>query len=347
MKKTAKILVLLLALSLSVFIVGCGKDKAEKAPTNDVPKEEAVNYCPLDHAVVDNLPERVLAVAVDNGPNSEPQTNLGKADLLFELPVEGGINRFLALYYHNQPDTIGPVRSARHCFISLVNSFGAIYVHCGASYMFTNLSDTVDEIDQMAMGSYFWRDNSRKAPVNLYTSWEKLQAAATEKGLWEKQNTTKFAFYNDKAIKALTKGTNTDINIAYTYKPVSYKWDDAANHYMRFSKGAPHMDAADNTQLYADNVVVMKIAAPLVTGDTKLLDMKFAGNSSSGVLFQNGTATDITWSMKDEISPLTFTMANGKQAKFLPGRTIIQVVPDTVNVEYNGGETAAASSDAQ
>ena len=64
------------------------------------------------------MPNRVFAVAIDNDPKAEPQTNLDEADLVFEVPVEGGINRFLALYYHNQPDVIDPC--AARVIISLI-----------------------------------------------------------------------------------------------------------------------------------------------------------------------------------------------------------------------------------
>ena len=42
---------------------------------------------------------------------------MAEADLVYELPAEGGITRFMTIYYHQQAAKIGPVRSARPYFI--------------------------------------------------------------------------------------------------------------------------------------------------------------------------------------------------------------------------------------
>lgn len=335
MKNLTKILLGILLVALCFLSVGCGKDEKDTAKNETTESKDTSLYCPLDGAKVESLPDRLFVVAVDNGPKSEPQTGLGQADFLFEVPVEGGINRFLAFFYHNQPDTIGPVRSARHPFIPLVNSYNGIYVHCGGSYMFAERRDNVEEIDEKANGSYFWRDNSRKAPVNLYTSYSKLVECATSKNMMKAQKTTAYQFYDEESLGKLTVGDNTTVSIPYTYKPISYTWDSENKHYLRFSNGEAHMDAADNTQLYADNLILMNMDVfPAVEGDI-LMDMTFAGNKGEGYLFQNGTVTQIQWSMENENSPLKFTNG-GKDVQLIPGRTIVQVVPNSINVDYNG-----------
>ncbi len=345
MKKSA-ILTLLLLCCFSVFLWGCGKKEAEEPVPTPEP-EPQLTYCPLDHAVIDTMPSRVYAVAVDNGPKAEPQTNLSQADLVFEVPVEGGINRFLALFYHNQPDVIGPVRSARHYFIELVQSFHAIYVHCGGSEMAYDSMGSVEDIDEMAATSTFWRDKSRNAPVNLYTSWEKLNEKTSENGWNDPQATTEFSFYDEDELTALPQGNATEIQIPYTYKAVGYTWDAAQKCYLRSSDGNSHVDQATGATLTADNIITMNINTRVVDEKGRL-DMSFAGNSGSGYLFQNGNFQEITWSMASTDTPLVFTLADGSAAKLVPGHTFIQVVPSQISVSHNGTapETTEAAGEA-
>ena len=53
---------------------------------------------------------RVLAVKIDNIVNARPQTGLTHADIVYVLPVEGGLSRFLAVFSSHYPRVIGPVR---------------------------------------------------------------------------------------------------------------------------------------------------------------------------------------------------------------------------------------------
>jgi hypothetical protein len=54
--------------------------------------------------------DRVLAVKIDNIVNARPQTGLTRADIVYALPVEGGLSRFLAVFSSDYPRVIGPGR---------------------------------------------------------------------------------------------------------------------------------------------------------------------------------------------------------------------------------------------
>jgi Protein of unknown function (DUF3048) N-terminal domain len=58
-------------------------------------------------------PGPVLAVKIDNLAPARPQTGLTDADIVYVLPVEGGLSRILAVFSSHFPPVIGPVRSAR------------------------------------------------------------------------------------------------------------------------------------------------------------------------------------------------------------------------------------------
>src|SRR3972149_781758 len=54
-----------------------------------------------------------LAVMFDNLIDARPQVGLEKADLVFEAVAEGGITRFLGVFWRGEPGRIVPGRSAR------------------------------------------------------------------------------------------------------------------------------------------------------------------------------------------------------------------------------------------
>ena len=124
------------------------------------------------------------AVAIDNQKNARPISGINEADVVYEFPVEGSITRFMAIYNPNSgiaPSVkIGPVRSARPYFARTASEHNAIYTHAGgtadALQKLANHEYKIYNLDALTTegGAYFWRDNDRAMPHNLYTSIERL-----------------------------------------------------------------------------------------------------------------------------------------------------------------------------
>src|SRR3989304_3238868 len=68
-----------------------------------------------------------LAIMIDNLATARPQVGLVKADLVFEAVAEGGITRFLAVFWRNKPGRIMPVRSARVYYMDWAAELDALY----------------------------------------------------------------------------------------------------------------------------------------------------------------------------------------------------------------------------
>ena len=62
---------------------------------------------------------RSIAIMIDNVGEAKPQAGLNEAAIVYEITVEGGLTRLLAVYkdIKDKEETIGPVRSARQVFI--------------------------------------------------------------------------------------------------------------------------------------------------------------------------------------------------------------------------------------
>lgn len=79
-----------------------------------------------------NSKSRPYAVMINNIGVARPyHTGLQDAYLVYEIVVEGGITRYLALFKDVKPEAVGSVRSSRHYFLDYAMENDAYYVHWG------------------------------------------------------------------------------------------------------------------------------------------------------------------------------------------------------------------------
>lgn len=84
---------------------------------------------------------RPLAVMIENHAEARPQSGLQNADIVYEAVAEGGITRFMGVFYCGIVDgstntyDIGPVRSARTYFLDLASEYSdyPLYAHVGGA----------------------------------------------------------------------------------------------------------------------------------------------------------------------------------------------------------------------
>jgi hypothetical protein len=122
----------------------------------------------------------VLAVKIDNIVNARPQTGLSQADIVYVLPVEGGLSRFCAVFSSHFPPVAGPVRSARDDDLQLLRQFGRpAFAYSGAQPQLLPVVERARIVDLYAgrVGGYY-RDSRRIAPYNLYARTSQLRAEA-------------------------------------------------------------------------------------------------------------------------------------------------------------------------
>lgn len=80
---------------------------------------------------------RPLAVIIENHADSRPQSGLSFADIVYEAVAEGGITRFLGIFYcgaSSQDVRISPIRSARVYFVDWATEYmNPIFMHVGGA----------------------------------------------------------------------------------------------------------------------------------------------------------------------------------------------------------------------
>ena len=135
---------------------------------------------------------RPIAAMIDNHPYARPESGLAQADIVYEALAEGGITRFLGLFFTQPAEKIGPIRSARHYFIYWADEYNAMYAHCGGyPEAYTAIAATgIADMDDLKGSPGFWRNSDREAPHNLYTSTAALRAEADRRGLKQDKGST-------------------------------------------------------------------------------------------------------------------------------------------------------------
>jgi Protein of unknown function (DUF3048) N-terminal domain/Protein of unknown function (DUF3048) C-terminal domain len=171
--------VVLTGLVTGVLLVVRGGGQANPVPATPSPAPPPL-LSPFTGEPVPSL-NRVLAVKIDNIVNARPQTGLTRADIVYVLPVEGGLSRFLAVFSSHYPPVIGPVRSAREDDLELLRQFGRpAFAYSGATATLLPYIQRTARIVNLYSGIThgYYRDNSRIAPYNLYAHTRQLLAQA-------------------------------------------------------------------------------------------------------------------------------------------------------------------------
>jgi len=242
---------------------------------------------------------RPLSIMVENSEGSRPQSGLDKADIVYEVLAEGGITRFLAIYYDQDAEEVGPIRSARPYFVSKSLEHQAIYVHVGGSEEAYNFikEEKIDDINELVDFQPFWRSTDRKPPHNLYTSTINLRKEANKLGYIEMLKKQEYQFEIDRNEK-LTGGETDSIVIPYNSSyTVSYKYVPESMKYIRFMNGEPHIDAKTKEQIAVDNVIIQFAGTKIIDEEGRLA-VDFVGKGT-GLLFFKGNSTEITWEKPD------------------------------------------------
>jgi len=130
------------------FILGKGKTSPGSSKTAggkskinlDLPKTEA---CPINGQMFTKAEKtiwetrRPITAMIENHADSRPPSGLSKADVVYEAIAEGGITRFLTVFYCDasaEDVRIGPVRSVRVYFIDWAQEYGLpLFVHSGGA----------------------------------------------------------------------------------------------------------------------------------------------------------------------------------------------------------------------
>jgi hypothetical protein len=287
----------------------------------------------------EQLTNRPIVIMVENSPAARPQTGLHEADFVYEVLAEGDITRFIAIYHSVESEEIGPVRSIRPYFVELGMAIDGMLVHAGWSQEAMNLmvKHKVNHLDQVyGDHDFYWRDKSRKAPHNLYTSTDLIRKGAETRKFrttWTDPILTFVRAGADGTVPAPSGEPAGSVTIPYIQGySVGYTYDAESGAYLRLMKGEPHKDKKTDTRLSAANVLIVEAPHRIVDKvGRREVDVYGPG---LGYLLQAGKKREITWELKNGVIRAYDTAGAITDIPLLPGKTWVQIVPSLAKVTF-------------
>lgn len=330
--------VLIIGIVLTVLLLNKPSENSEE------PKKQNTNE-PLKKVTIVDLKSksRPYAVMINNLAEArQVQSGLSEAYMVYEIIVEGGITRFLALYQDAETAKIGSVRSARHYYLDYVLENDAIFVHWGYSDQAKSDIKTlkINNINGLTYeGVYFYRDNPLKIAYEHtgFTNMEMLKEATKKLKYRQETDSGLLLSYSADPVNLQKYGNEleaTDVTLTYSkYIKNQYKYDDESKLYKRFVNGKEHNDFAASEQLMVKNIIVYEVENYTIAGDTKGRQFLENIGSGEGYFITEGKAIKITWKKDDRSSRTKYFYENGTELIVNDGNTFIQIMPKTGSME--------------
>lgn len=334
-----------------------------------LPKTES---CPLNGKYFTKLErdiwekKRPIAVMIENHAESRPQSGLWAADIVYEAVAEGGITRFMGIFYCGiaaKPINVAPVRSARTYFLPWVLEYDALYNHVGGA---GRCSDpTVDErakalcqieqygikdMDQFGISfptcyrNYDRLDHPVATEHTMVCATDKLYKLAATRGWtnvdakgvsWDKK-------YEPWKFKDDAKESDRGASFSAQFvawpdyeKEYGVRWDydKATNAYKRTNGAVAHTDLETKEQLTA-KVVVIQFAKEIGPVDNHAHLLYNNIGSGEGLVFQDGKAIKVTWKKADKNARTKFFDTSGREVLLNRGQIWIELLPIGTPVTY-------------
>lgn len=277
---------------------------------------------------------RPYAIMINNVEGARKlQSGLQDAYMVYELMVEGGITRYLALFLDQTTERIGSIRSARHYYLDYALENDAIYVHHGYSPQaredWSKLGVDRIEVNDSTTG---WRDKSasKTYEFTLFTNIEKLGKGIRSKRT-ERNKDLLLNYSVDNIDISQMEGAipANKIDIKYSSNTTTnYKYDTDNNIYLRSVNNKSQNDYVTGKQLTVKNIIVYKVKYSNIQGDDKGRQTIDNVGNGTGYYISNGYAVPITWKKDSRSSATIYKYNNGKEIQVNDGNTFIQIMPD-------------------
>ncbi|WP_238412823.1 DUF3048 domain-containing protein [Saccharothrix deserti] len=261
-----------------------------------------------------------LVVKVDNAAAARPHTGIGSADVVYVEPVEGGLTRLAAVYWNALPEVVGPVRSARETDVELLAQYGTpVLAFSGSAPELVPLLDEarLTKASPQDVGDAYVRDESKRAPHNLYVHPPRLPKPETGAGATVLQ------------YGPAPPGGRPATNWSVTFQRAAFDLSWSAGWAISLD-GTP-LVSTDSGPVQAASVVVQRV--PTRTGrfvedaSGTVSPVVVTIGSGAAVVLRDGVAFDATWSRPTAADPTRFTTADGTELPLAPGRAWVFLVP--------------------
>jgi len=314
----------------------------QQSTTTTTPVPE--NPSPLNGMEVEDpelLDRRIIAVKIDNHLNARPQSGIEQADAMYELLVEGGLTRFIALFHDTDVEYLGPIRSGRPTDPTLVAYLDAPLQISGAQSWVTSVILSYDVNVLGDNGNTTFRIGARSAPHNLYGSTLLMRDEADRRGFPDEPPEQPIFDFGEP-----TPGTAEAVYVSMDWSdnPV-INWEWTGSEYIRFNGDSPHNwrsapedgEEQTDTQISTDTLVVIKADkywASSSSGAGSAVPALDTVGRGTAYVFYEGKVVEGTWERDSAQERFELALEDGTPITIPAGRLWINVFPSNQQVTW-------------
>lgn len=312
---------------------------------NEVPTKQAVVVEPvilprhLDGLLVaaadaNNVPACVMIENAAFG-GVRPQSGVSSAQVIYEVIVEGGITRWMAVFAGEKADMVGPVRSARDTYLEFASELNCAYIHAGGSFTAVQALQNfkMRDIDALLEYKWFWRQAGKVGPHDLFSKTDNLYDAIKNGHSWTDVPTyPMWNFVDDSAVVAGETANEINIHFGGSYD-AKYIYNADGKYYDRWTAGIPHQDATTGKTLTARNIIIQKVPAGFAIEGKDRINFSVTGEGEV-YIFRLGQLVKGTWKKTERLGRTQFFDAAGNEITLARGTTWVEIVPETHTFDW-------------
>ncbi len=362
--------VLMFVMVFMSLLTGCGKKSQEAAATNPSPavvvetekeetesrketttqetqpeeteetEEEPEERVEIDGKIksyltgemmdVEKANRRPLAVMMSNDKEALPQYGINRAGVVYEAPVEGGMNRYMAIMEdYDDLDRIGSVRSCRTYYTFFAREFDAIYAHFGQSTFAKPYLENVDNINGIegAGSNAFYRTSDRKAPHNAYTGFEKIQDAIEKLGYSQEYSPVYEGHYrfarNGEEIHLKNSMDAYKVVPGYAINKPYFLYSEEDGLYHRYQHESVHNGSEG--PIAVKNIIIQYCSTGhYATTEYLNIDVH---TSQYGYYITNGQAIPLSWEKDGQFGVTHYYNVDNEEITLNQGKTWVCIIP--------------------
>ena len=281
----------------------------------------------------------VIGIKNDNNVNARPQSGPESADAVFEVLVEGGMTRFINIFYQSDTNYHGPIRSARPTDPTVLRPLGGVLVASGAT------GGLIPEIQDMGVPVItdrrpdYFRISSRKAPHNLYADTSLLKSTAISRGFKKVDIPQPLFPWGDPSFQNWSNNSYLTLTFS-NYTKTTWTWN--GNSYDRTFYDAyknqrndnPHywIDANGNSSQISFKTVIALFCEPYIH-PLQLPSVKTVGEGRA-IILHGGKMIDAKWKRGSNLDPFHIVDSNNNILYVPKGKVWISLVPNTKNPSF-------------
>ncbi len=285
------------------------------------------------------LERRPVMVKVSNYPrNGRPHAGLSFADLVFDYYIGSGTNRFLAVYYGQDSQSIGPVRSGRRVDAQLVTMYSGILGYGSAD-------ENTDEELITRLGSYAISHLEAPCPAfcgkdthdatGVFANSAAISDYVDSIGLDNHKPDLAGMVFDAKPPNGGKYGEKLTVLFNY-YNRAEWRYDAAVGKYLRWieymedeASGefemVPLVDRVTGEQLAFSNVILIFAEYTELAPSAHEIAIWSNDKGQPAYFFRDGQVFAGSWRAANDTDPMQFFREDGSAMPLKPGNTWIVI----------------------